>query len=384
VHIDSFRRIDHVTALARPGPLGGGASQKYIARAAGREAVSFRHPSMETYLGPTMGVVLYQEQVMRICFEIGQFSWETVSEIRKAMSGRKGKEYFDKRGDEFVVGALRGGVTEDDARLIWAEICTFGAWGMNASHTTSYGIISYWCAWMKTYHGLAYAAACLRNVKDQEQAYELLRDMDSEGIKYTSFDADVSDVDWAVINGRLVGGFMNLEGYGPAKASAAVLARNAGKLDRAKIDKVAIRFQELYPLSAAYSQIYANPELHGCRSGSMVSRLDNLPTGGDVLIIVKVVRKELRDENETVRVARRDGKRLSGPTLFVDVFVSDDSGVPLTLRFDRFTFEPAGRLASERLRPGDVLLVRGKRIPNFAMVKVEKIKCLNWELNFDA
>jgi len=384
VHIDSFRRIDHVTALARPGPLGGGASQKYIARAAGREAVSFRHPSMETYLGPTMGVVLYQEQVMRICFEIGQFSWETVSEIRKAMSGRKGKEYFDKRGDEFVVGALRGGVTEDDARLIWAEICTFGAWGMNASHTTSYGIISYWCAWMKTYHGLAYAAACLRNVKDQEQAYELLRDMDSEGIKYTSFDADVSDVDWAVINGRLVGGFMNLEGYGPAKASAAVLARNAGKLDRAKIDKVAIRFQELYPLSAAYSQIYANPELHGCRSGSMVSRLDNLPTGGDVLIIVKVVRKELRDENETVRVARRDGKRLSGPTLFVDVFVSDDSGVPLTLRFDRFMFEPAGRLASERLRPGDVLLVRGKRIPNFAMVKVEKIKCLNWELNFDA
>ena len=384
VHIDSFRRIDHVTALARPGPLGGGASQKYIARAAGRETVSFRHPSMETYLGPTMGVVLYQEQVMRICFEIGQFSWETVSEIRKAMSGRKGKEYFDKRGDEFVVGALRGGVSEEDARVIWAEICTFGAWGMNASHTTSYGIISYWCAWMKTYHGLAYAAACLRNVKDEEQAYELLRDMNSEGIQYTAFDADVSDVDWAVVDGRLVGGFMNLEGYGPAKASAAVRARAAGKLDREKIAKAPIRFQELYPLSAAYNHIYANPELHGCRSGSTVSRLDNLPPGGDVLLIAKVTRKELRDENETVRVARRDGKRLTGPTLFVDVFVSDDSGTPLTLRFDRFAFEPMGRLASERLEAGDALLVRGKRIPNFAMVKVEKLKCLNREVNFDA
>jgi DNA polymerase III alpha subunit len=383
VHINSFRRIDHVTALARPGPLGGGASQKYIARAAGREEVSFRHPSMDAYLGPTMGVVLYQEQVMRICFEIGQFSWETVSEIRKAMSGRKGKEYFDKRGDEFVVGALRGGVAEEDARVIWAEICTFGAWGMNASHTTSYGIISYWCAWMKTYHGLAYAAACLRNVKDEDQACELLRDMHSEGIEYTAFDADVSDVDWAVVDGRLVGGFMNLEGYGPAKANAAVNARAAGKLDREKISKATVRFRELYPLSAAYGNIYANPEQHGCRVGSVVSRLDVLPPRGDVLLIVKVVRKELRDENETVRVARRDGKLLTGPTLFVDVFVNDDSGVPITLRFDRFAFEPVGRLAAERLEAGDALLVRGRRIPNFAMVKVDKLKCLNREVNFD-
>jgi hypothetical protein len=237
---------------------------------------------------------------------------------------------------------------------------------------------------MKTYHGLAYAAACLRNVKDEEQAYELLRDMHSEGIEYTSFDVEVSDVDWAVVNGRLVGGFMNLEGYGPAKASAAVKARAAGKLDREKIAKAPIRFQELYPLSAAYGNIYANPEMHGCRAGSVVSRLDKLPPSGDVLLIVKVVRKELRDENETVRVGRRDGKRLTGPTLFVDVFVNDDSGVPLTLRFDRFAFEPMGRLASERLETGDALLVRGKRIPNFAMVKVDKMKCLNREIDFDA
>lgn len=384
VHIDSFRRVDHVTALARPGPLGGGASQKYIARAAGREEVAFRHPSMQTYLGPTMGVVLYQEQVMRICFEIGQFSWETVSEIRKAMSGRKGKEYFDRRGEEFVAGARKGGVSEEDARIIWAEICTFGAWGMNASHTTSYGIISYWCAWMKTYHGLAYAAACLRNAKDEDQAYELLRDMQAEGIDYVPFDPERSGVDWSVVDGKLLGGFMNLEGYGPAKAAAAVAARAVGKLDHAKIAAATVRYQQLYPLSSAYASIYANPEQHGCRSGSIVSRLDALPVKGDVLLIAKVLRKELRDENETVRTARRDGKLLTGPTLFADLFVTDDSGVPITLRFDRFVFEPMGRLAAERLEAGDALLIRGKRIPNFAMVKVERIRCLNREVNFDA
>ena len=339
---------------------------------------------MAEYLGATMGVVLYQEQVMRMCFELGKFSWELVSEVRKAMSGRKGKEYFDRRGEQFVLGAAQNGVSEEDARVIWNEICSFGAWGMNASHTTSYGVISYWCAWMKTYHGLAYAAACLRNVKDEEQAFELLRDMHSEGIDYVAFEVERSEVDWAAVDGKLVGGFMNLEGYGPSKAAAAVAARKAGKLDREKIAKAKVRFVELYPLSAAYCHIYANPESIGCRAGSMISRLDRLPSKGDVLLLVQVVRKELRDENETVRVKRREGRLLTGPTFFADIFVGDDSGVPLTLRFDRFQFEPMGRLAAERLEPGDVLLVRGNRIPNFAMVKVERIKCLNREVNFHA
>jgi DNA-directed DNA polymerase III PolC len=384
VHIDSFRKIDHVTALARPGPLGGGASQHYIARAAKREDVTYRHPSMAEYLAKTMGVVLYQEQVMRICFEMGKFSWEVVSEIRKAMSGRKGKEYFDKRGDEFVAGALSIGVSAEDAKIIWAEICTFGAWGMNASHTVSYGVISYWCAWMKCYHPLAYVAACLRNAKDEDQAYELLREVRQEGINYIPFDIDRSAVDWATVDGELIGGFMNLTGFGPAKASAAVEQRKLGKLDRQKILAIKIRFSELYPISAAYGDIYRDPEKYGCRPGSKFSLLNDLPPRGDVLLIAKVVKKELRDENETIRVARRDGKRLSGNTLFLDLFGTDDTGVPITLRFDRFKFEPMGRICAEQLQLDDVVMVRGSRIPNFAMVKVDRIKCLNRPEALDA
>jgi hypothetical protein len=175
-----------------------------------------------------------------------------------------------------------------------------------------------------------------------------------------------------------------LEGYGPAKANAAVRARAAGKLDRDKIAKAPIRFQELYPLSKQYGNIYSEPELHGCRAGSVVSMLNNLPARGDTLLIGKVLRKQLRDENESRRVAQRDGRIITGKTLFSDVFITDDTGVPITLRFDRFAFEPMGRLAAERLEADDVVLVRGKRIPNFAMVKVERIKCLNREVNFDA
>jgi hypothetical protein len=255
------------------------------------------------------------------------------------------------------------------------------------SHTVSYGVISYWCAWMKVYHPMEYAASCLRHAKDDEQALELLREMSLEGVSYTPFDIEASAVNWAAVDGRLVGGFTNLVGVGPAKATAAINARNAGKLTQAMRDKFAalpLKFRELFPLSKDYAALYADPEAHGCRVGSVVSRIDTMPLEGEVLIICKVQRKEQRDENETIRAARRDGRRLTGPTIFLDVFVTDDSGVPITLRFDRHKYEPAGRVAAELLEAGDALLVRGKRIPNFAMVNVTNIKCLNREIKFYA
>lgn len=632
VEVKSFEQIDHITALSRPGPLGGGASQHYIARAAGREAVTYRHPSMAEYLSSTMGVVLYQEQVMRICFELGKFGWEVVSEIRKAMSGRKGKEYFDRRGDEFVAGAVNQGMPEAEAREVWSEICTFGAWGMNRcisaesqvklchpnqflganptikqvydyykcspspwirqrksmpillsvgedgvarpaaakdiiftgikpcvkltfsdgrtvtctrdhkfiindewlpcgkaeigaefstqsrkrqikrhaffegkgwrknqpglgrhdnvngktpskflfkelmdgkpcercgqhkkrmevhhndnqsgllapddlawlcsgchkkrhidagtwlppytrgwssdapailacvedigehetydihmpapnhnyvlsngivthnSHTVSYAVISYWCAYLKRYHPIEYFAACLRNAKDDDQAYELLREAHNEGITYVPFDVNRSDVDWTVVDGELIGGFMNLVGYGPAKAVTAAEHRRLGKLDAAKIAKAEVKFSKLFPMQADWGHVYADPESVGCQAGSRFSKLNELPNGGEVLILGRVTKKELRDENETIRLARRDGKRVPGQTLFLDIFVTDDSGVPITVRIDRHTYEPLGKIAAEKLKVGDVIMVRGNKIPNFAMVKVKRMRCMN-------
>jgi DNA-directed DNA polymerase III PolC len=377
VLIESFKQIDHITALARPGPLGGGASQKYIARAAGREPVEYRHPSMAAYLAETMGVVLYQEQVMRICVELGKFDWKATTEIRKAMSGRKGKEYFDRRGEQFVAGAAQQGIPKEEAEEIWAEICTFGAWGMNKSHTVSYAIISYWCAWLKAYHPLAYFAAGLRNAKDDAQAVEILREAHQEGHGYVAFDAKRSAVDWAVVDGELVGGFKNLVGFGPAKAVKAVEARRLGKLDFEKLTKHKIKFTELYPMQAEWGHAYEDPTRVGCAAGSRFSKINELPPKGDVLVLARVDRKELRDENETIRVARRGGRRLEGQTLFLDVFASDDSGVPITLRFDRFKYKTLGAPAAEKLKTGDVVMVRGFRIQNFAMVKVKAIRCLN-------
>lgn len=381
VHVDSFITVDHLTALARPGPLGGGATNKYITRKAGAEPVTYTHPALGELLHDTYGVVLYQEQVMRIVRDIGKFSWDETTVIRKAMSGRKGKEFFDRQGEKFIAGAAEDGIDPATAQAIWSEICNFGAWGMNKSHTCAYAVISYWCAWMKRYHPLEYAAACLRSAKDDDQTMEILREMAAEGVDYTPFDPELSDVNWSVQEGKLVGGFMNLVGFGPSKAVAAVEARRLGRMDdklRARIAAAEVKFAELYPLSKRYAALYEDPEAHGCRAGSIVYKAAELPDSGDVLYLGKIARKELRDENETVRVARRDGRRMTGQTLFVDFFLRDDTGVPILCRVDRFKFEAIGRVAMENLRAEeDVLLIRGKRIPGFNMIKIERMKCLN-------
>src|ERR1700739_1880289 len=93
VDMDSFSKIDNITALARPGPLASGMAQKYIARAHGSEPVTYDVPQLEPYLKDTFGVFLYQEQIMSVVKDIGQFDWIKTSAIRKAISGRKGEEF---------------------------------------------------------------------------------------------------------------------------------------------------------------------------------------------------------------------------------------------------------------------------------------------------
>lgn len=378
VEVTSFRIIDHLTALARPGPLGGGATQKYINRKSGQEPVTTSHPLLNDLLAETYGVVLYQEQVMRISFDIGRMPWEVVSELRKAMSGRKGKEYFDRRGEEFTRGAVSLGISTGDAAIIWNEICSFGAWGMNKSHTTAYAVISYWCAWMKRYHGLAYAASCLRNAKDDDQAIAVLREMVAEGVRYVPFDIDRSAENWAVIDGELIGGFSNLVGVGPSKAAAAVKARAAGTLRREKFAAMTVKFTELYPLRRLYAALYDDPEAFGCRAGSFISSGEDLPEQGGVLYLGRVVEKQLLDVNETVRVQRRGGKRMTGQPLFVDLVCKDDTGTPIRCRIGRFDYARLGARAMASIVAGeDDVLVRGRRVPGFQMIHVERVRCLN-------
>jgi DNA-directed DNA polymerase III PolC len=379
IPVKSFEQIDHITALSRPGPLGGGATAHYTARYAGKEPVTYRHPSMENYLGDTFGLVLYQEQVMNVSRHIGRLSWEVVSDIRKAMSGSKGEEYFNRHGRDFIKGAAESGIPKDEAQIIWDEIVSFGAWGMNKAHTVSYSIISYWCAWMKRYHEIEYAAANLRNAKDDEQTMEILRELKTEGIEYVPFDPIKSEMNWVAADGKLVGGYTSLIGIGPVKAGYYINKRNQNGLDEKDLEKLKKhkpKITDLSPAHTMWNEYYEHPEnfnIHG-----KVREFADLDKSESVVVIGHLIEVKRRDQNEAVLINKRNGKVYKGQTLFLDTFMVDDSvSKPIRCRVPTYLWKEKGEpLADKAVPKKDWFLIRGKWLPDFNMMSIEKIKCL--------
>lgn len=375
--INSFQKLDHATALARPGPLIGGGFDMYRERECGAEIV-YHHPTMKPYLEETKGVILYQEQVMRVVKEIGKFSWAETSFIRKAMSGRKGKEFFDTHKERFKEGAATSDIDGDAAERIWHELCNFGAWGMNKSHTVSYAIISYWCGWMKAYHPVKFAAAILRNAKDDEQTLEVLREMAREGIKFIPFDPELSEQSWSVKEDSLVGGFDNIVGVGPAKAAALIEKRNAGKLSKKEIStlrKKELKFDSLSVAKTIWGKYYNNPDLLNVKG--RIKEFGDLADRENGVVIFKLTAMKRRDQNEALLVGKR-GYEKQGQTLFLDMYGVDDSiARPAVVRIKEAQWKSTGETLADRAQKGDWFLVRGFWLKDINMLIAEKIRCLS-------
>jgi len=388
VDVDRFSKIDNLTALARPGPLASGMAQKYIARANGTEPVTYDVPQLEKYLRDTYGVFLYQEQIMSVVKEVGLFDWVKTSAVRKAMSGRKGEEYFNAMGADFVTGATSQGVPEDQAKKIWNEMVTFGSWGFNKSHSVSYAIITYWTCWLKTYHPLEFAAACLRAAKDDDQVIAILREMAKEGINYTPIDPEFSDMNWKVADGRLIGGIMNAKGFGPAKSLKYIemrAARHLGPKEEkafqkaaASLAKAEVQYADLAEAHTKWGHFYRDPYLAGVTSGNPIVNMKAVKDKDDGLVIAKLTKKVLADENEAIRIKKRGGKIATGQTQFIDLMMVDDSAdSPMRFRIRPNKFLSLGKPIAEGAPVGSWWLIKAWKISDIDMFIVKNIKRLD-------
>lgn len=355
--------IDAVTALARPGPFGGGVTEKYVQRRNG-EPYTPIHPLVEEHMKETFGLPVYQEQTLAIVREIGKFDWKETSTIRKAMSKRMGKEFFDTYWAKFKAGAASQGIGEKEARQTWETINAMGAWQMNKAHTFSYAVISYWTAYLKAHHPLEFAAANLRNAKDDDSALELLREMVREGVEYTAFDLNRSKMNWSVQDGRLYGGFMALKGIGESKAAKLIEARDDGTLtdkQRTEIANAENLFSDIFPFHNRYGVMYNDPASANIASPVVdISTLEEgIPHGEERVFLGELIYKNARNANEEVNVKKRGGKVLTGPLDFVDMRLRDDTGT-IGGRIGRFDFQRTGKELLETVPVGAHLLVRAK------------------------
>lgn len=384
----SIVEIDAVTALARPGPFGGGVTEEYVKRKQGKPYTAI-HPLVERHMEETFGLPVYQEQTLAIVREIGKFNWKETSTIRKAMSKRMGKEFFDTYWEKFKVGATSQGISEEEARATWEMINSMGAWQMNKAHTYSYAVISYWTAYLKAHHPLEFAAANLRNAKDESSAIELLREMTREGVQYIPFDVELSEENWSVKDGKLVGGFMALKGIGEASAKRLIEARNAGRLtekDRAKIASCENIFNDIFPFKTLYGGIYENPSRHGVATDKIytIEEIKSMPVikhNTELVFMGEVVYKNSRDANEEINVKKRGGEVLTGQTQFSDMRLRDDTGT-LGARIGRFDWfsmkngDPGGKYFIDSVPEGAHLLVRAKFFNDIRFGFITKYKVM--------
>ncbi|KRC50310.1 MULTISPECIES: error-prone DNA polymerase [unclassified Nocardioides] len=159
----SFYDLAIEIALIRPGPIQGGAVHPYIRRATGREAVTYDHPSLVPILGRTLGVPLFQEQLMQMAVALGDCSHDDADLLRRAMGSKRGIERIEKVKDKLYEGMEEKGITGDRADAIYVKILSFAGFGFAESHALSFALLVYASSWFKLRYPAAFLAGLLRN-----------------------------------------------------------------------------------------------------------------------------------------------------------------------------------------------------------------------------
>jgi DNA polymerase III alpha subunit len=370
--ISNFEDICSITALSRPGPLVSGGTTQFIKKKTGVEPVYYIHEMTKESTEVTYGIFVYQEQVMKVAREVGKLSWEEVSQLRRAMSKSLGEEFFDRYWKRFKVGAEENGLDEKKSREIWDSINTMGSMAFNRSHAIAYAMVSYWCCVLKARFPLEFAAACLRNVKDDDQGIKLLREVVREGLGYKPYDKYKSGLNWSVQDGELIGGLIGIKGIGPKLAEDIINRRELKQpltpRQNNLLDNGETPFDDIFECDRKFGHIKKSP----------IIDIDTLEADspGTYVFFGKLKEKNLRDLNETVNLAKRGGRRAETHNLWLNMTFEDDTG-PIISTVDRFKYPKIGKPIVEDGRIGDWYLIKGVLRKGFRKIYVEKLRKLS-------
>jgi len=159
----SFDDIIVSLSLVRPGPLKSSMDKVYLARRHGREALSYMHPSLEGALAETLGVILYQEQVLRVAHDLAGMSYAEADGFRRAMTHDRTSGEMEKMRLSFINSAMRKGVKRGVAEEVFEQLAAFAAYGFCKAHAVAYAVLSYQTLWLKCHYPAEFFAAILSN-----------------------------------------------------------------------------------------------------------------------------------------------------------------------------------------------------------------------------
>lgn len=226
---DCFDDIVALVALFRPGPLQSGMVDDYINVKHGRTKVSFPHPLLEPILRPTNGVILYQEQVMRIAQDLAGYTLGGADLLRRAMGKKKPGEMAEQRAI-FARGAVDRGVPEATAHYIFDLMEKFAGYGFNKSHSVAYAWVSYQTAWLKAHYPAAFMAAVLSaDMDNTDKLVGLVEECRALGLQLLPPTVQLSDYRFTALDAsRILYGLGAVKGVGQTAILAILEARNQG------------------------------------------------------------------------------------------------------------------------------------------------------------
>ncbi|MEE9231783.1 MAG: DNA polymerase III subunit alpha [Acidobacteriota bacterium] len=195
---DRFEDLIAMNALYRPGPIKSGMIEEFIKARHGKKKVEYPLPQLEPVLSETYGVIVYQEQVMKIASVLAGFSLGEADILRRAM-GKKKKKIMAAQRVKFLEGAKERGVARRDAERTFELMEHFAEYGFNKSHSAGYALIAYHTAYLKTHHSVHFMAALLTSEKEHtDNIVKYINEARQMGLRVLPPDINSSDIDFTV------------------------------------------------------------------------------------------------------------------------------------------------------------------------------------------
>jgi len=190
--------VIHGLALIRPGPSASGMKDAFVRRKRGLERPTYLHPAMKEILEDTYGVMLFQEDVMRVAAAVAGFSMATGDELRKVLQKPDARQRLADLKEQFMAGALRRGCSPHVAERIWSMVSNFAAYSYNKAHACTYGRIGYLCAYLKAHWPVEFMTAVLNNIGGYYGLSEYLEEARRMGILILPAHVNHSDLQFTV------------------------------------------------------------------------------------------------------------------------------------------------------------------------------------------
>ena len=196
MRVKNFAELAASNALVRPGAANT-IGKDYIARKHGKQNISYHHQVMKAFTAETYGCILYQEQVMQACTELGGMTMAEADKVRKIIGKKKDAKEFDQFKDKFVTGASRF-LRPEVAEELWHDFEAHAGYSFNKSHAVAYSTLSYWTAWLKYYHPIEFMYSLLKNEGDKDARTEYLIEAKRMGIPVRLPHINESDMDFKI------------------------------------------------------------------------------------------------------------------------------------------------------------------------------------------